>query len=184
MSGSPRLSDPPTAIDTATIDAAWLDVSKIPAARIPIEMERAGRDHHDLLEFILGSTEGMSAGVGELAGFIYVVIWRAFRAEARGPLGPVTGAAIQKALMANEKTLAVLDGLDPQSIDDATLTTLTSQPAMLRFVVDSIGEAEEDEAAPVSISPEEKGSLILLLKTAIDVLDQARNQAHHRSPLR
>jgi hypothetical protein len=66
-----------------------------------------------------------------------------------------------------------LDGTDPQQIDEAALERLTRQPAVFRYVIEAIAEAEEDENQPVSMSPEEKGSLILLLKTAIDALDEA-----------
>ena len=159
------------------INAAWLEVSKIPAPRIPMEMERAARAQPDLLAFILGSTEGMSAGVSELAGFIYVVIWRVFRAETQRGAPPVTSAAIQKKLEENEGRLGELDGVDPQSLDLTALRRLSAQPMMLRHVIDSIAEAEEDEAEPLQWSPEEKGSVILLLKTAIDVLDESRERA-------
>ena len=164
-------------IAVSTVDAAWEDVSKITVGRIPQEMERAARAQPELLSFILGSTEGMSAGVGELAGFIYIVLWRAFRAETSGPIGAARSVDIQRKLEENEKALESLDGLDPQSMDPGAVAKLTSQPALLSYVIDAIAEAEEDENEPVMMSPEEKGSLILLLKTAIDVLDDLRAQA-------
>ncbi|MEO8358469.1 MAG: hypothetical protein ABI672_00440 [Vicinamibacteria bacterium] len=165
-------------IPTSVVDQAWEDVAAIPLSKIPMEMEKAAREQPDLLAFILGATEGMTAGVGELAGFIYIVIWRAFRRETRGKRKPISGAAIQGKLMANEDALIALDGLDPQSSEAPSVESLTSQPALLQYVFEAIAEAEEDENQPVQMSPEEKGSLILLLKTAIDVLDDVRNEAN------
>ena len=58
-----------------------------------------------------------------------------------------------------------------------TIAGLTRQPAVFRYMIDAIVEAEEDEEDQVVMSPEEKGSVILLLKTAIDTLDEARERA-------
>lgn len=164
-------------IEEAVVDAAWREVSAIPKTRIAIEMGRASREQPELLAFILGSTEGMGAGVGELAGFTYFVIWRVFRGHSEGPMRKVTAGAIQRKLEENESSLARFDGTDPRTIDDARLKRLTPQPAVFRYMIESISEAEEDENEPVLMSPEEKGALVLLLKTAIDTLDDALERA-------
>lgn len=160
-------------IAASAVDATWQEVSRIPESRIPVEMGKAAREQPELLAFILGATEGMGPGVSELAGFIYFVAWRAFRGERSTAVKPVTAGAIQRMLERNEEELMSLDGTDPQRIDEAALARLTRQPALFRYVIEAIAEAEEDENHPVSMSPEEKGSLILLLKTAIDALDEA-----------
>jgi hypothetical protein len=165
-----------TEIEASIVDAAWQEVGRIRESRIPMEMGKASREQPELLAFILGSTEGMSPGVSELAGFIYFVIWRAFRAGSPGRIRPVTAGAIQRALERNEEELMSLDGTDPQQIDETAVARLTRQPAVFRYVIEAIAEAEEDENGPVAMTPEEKGSLILLLKTAIDTLDEARER--------
>ncbi len=165
-----------TGIDASVVDATWQDVGHMKDSRIPIEMGKAGREQPELQAFILGSTEGMGPGVSELAGFIYLVIWRVFRASSPGGMKPVTAGAIQRRLEQNEQALMSLDGTDPQQVDEATIARLTRQPAVFRYVIEAIAEAEEDENQPVAMSPEEKGSLILLLKTAIDTLDEARER--------
>ncbi len=164
------------ALEASMVDAVWQEVARLKESRIPMEMGKAGREQPELLAFILGSTEGMGRGVSELAGFIYMVIWRVFRAGSSGSMKPVTAGAIQRKLEHNERELMSLDGTDPGQIDEATLARLTRQPAVFRYVIEAIAEAEEDENEPVSMSPEEKGSLILLLKTAIDALDEARER--------
>ena len=93
---------------------------------------------------------------------------------------PVTAEAIQRRLEQNERELMSLDGTDPQQIDEGAIARLTSQPAVFRYVIEAIAEAEEDENEPVAMSPEEKGSLVLLLKTAIDTLDEARERGRGR----
>ena len=164
-------------IDASVVDTAWLEASQIKESRIPVEMGKAGREQPELLAFILGSTEGMGPGVSELAGFIYFVVWRAFRASSPGRMKTVTAGAIQRRLEQNEEELMSLDGTDPQQIDEGLIARLTRQPAVFRYVIEAISEAEEDEIDRVAMSPEEKGSLILLLKTAIDTLDEARERS-------
>lgn len=163
-------------IEASVVDATWQEVARIKESRIPVEMGKAGREQPELLAFILGSTEGMGPGVSELAGYIYFVIWRVFRASNSSRSKPVTAGAIQRMLERNEQELMSLDGTDPQQIDEAALARLTRQPAVFRYVIEAIAEAEEDENEPLAMSPEEKGSLILLLKTAIDTLDEARER--------
>ena len=93
---------------------------------------------------------------------------------------PVTAGAIQRMLEHNERELMSLDGTDPRQIDEASLARLTRQPAVLRYVIEALAEAEEDEDDQIVMSPEEKGSLVLLLKTAIDTLDEARERPGRR----
>ena len=164
-------------IEASVVDSVNADVSSIKPARIPQEMARASRGQPDLLAFILGATEGMSPGVSELAGYIYFVIWRVFHGENRGRMKPVTARAIQRKLEENEKSLSQFDGTDPQTIDAPLIARLTGQPAVFAFMIEAIVAAEEDEMEPVVMSPEEKGALILLLKTAIDTLDDACGEA-------
>jgi len=169
-----------TAIAASVVDEVWREVAGLKASRVPIEMARAGREQPELLAFILGATEGMGPGVSELAGYIYIVIWKVFRASLRGRMKEVTAGAIQRKLEQNEQELLSLDGTDPAQIDEAALARLTSQPAVFRYMIEAIAEAEEDEHDTVPMTPEEKGSLILLLKTAIDTLDDAREKDETR----
>jgi hypothetical protein len=164
-------------IEASVVEATGQDVARIKPSRIPIEMGRARSEQPDLLAFVLAATEGMGPGVSELAGFIYIVLWRAFRGDTRGKMKQVTAGAIQRRLEHNEQELMRLDGTDPQLVDDGAIAQLTRQPAAFRYVLESIARAEEDENEPVAMSPEEKGSLVLILKTAIDTLDEARADA-------
>ncbi len=168
-------------IEASAVDATWVEVEKVPDSRIQAEMARVSRDQPELLTFILGSAEGMGPGVSELAGLIFFVIWRVFRGETRGKMKPVTAAAIQRKLEQNERDLIRLDGMDPQAIDEATIAELTRQPAIFGSMLEAIASAQEDENEPLEISPEDKGSLILLLKTAIDTLDDARDEAQGKT---
>ncbi len=165
-------------IDESVIQATCAEIERLKPSRIPVEMARASREQPELVGFIMGSTEGMAPGVGELAGFIFFVIWRAFRRETKGALPPITSDAIQEALDRNERELARLDDLDPALVETVTFHQLTSQPALFRYMLETIAGAEEEPDQPLTIPPEDKAGVMILLITAIDVLDQARKAAH------
>lgn len=160
-------------IEDADVDSVCEDVAKLPPAKVPHEMERATREQPELLDFILGSTEGMSAGVGELSGFICYVIWRVFRANVTGPIPVITGEVLQRILVRNEEQMASLDESGLEGGGAAWVEQITPQPALLGYVVESLIVAEENDENPVRMEPEEKAALVLLLKTAIEALDEA-----------
>ena len=165
-------------IEDSAVDAVCQEVGRLAPWRIPIEMGKAGAAQPELLAFILESTEGMAPGVNELAGFIYFVVWRTFRRETKGELPKVTSDAIQKRLERNEQELARLDDVDIALIDTATYRQVTTQPALFRYMLETLAAAEENEDQPLAIPAEDKASLMILLMTAIDLLDEARDNAH------
>jgi hypothetical protein len=89
----------------------------------------------------------------------------------------VTAGAIERKLEENERNLGALDGTDPQTIDGAMIARLTGQPALFGYMIEAITAGEKEENESVVMSPEEEGSLVLLLKTALDTLDDAREES-------
>ncbi len=161
-------------IEPSAVEATIQEIERIPRSRIPNEMSKASREQPELLAFILGSTEGMGPGVSELAGFIYIVIWRTFRNNTKGRLKTVTSEEIQAKLRENEEAFARLGDADSPVFNEETLAQIASQPVLFGYILHAIQNAEEEEGNQLSISVEDKTALILLLKTATDVLDHAR----------
>lgn len=166
-----------TLIEDSAVDAMCADVERVPPSRIPAEMDKASRNQPELVAFLLGSTDGLAPGVSELTGFIYYVIWRTVCQETRGRLGPISSDAIQATLEKKERDLARLDDLDPALLDTTTFAQITRQPALFRYMLETIAATEEAEPHPLQIPPEDKASVIILLSTAIDLLDEARSVA-------
>ena len=54
---------------------------------------------------------------------------------------------------------------------------------MFRYMVEAIVEAPDDADDPVEMTAHESGTLFLVLKTAIDVLDGAREHARRHEGL-
>lgn len=169
-------------IGESVIEAAWDEVSNLAETRVPAEMERLTREQPDLITFVLAITDGMGARISEFAGFVTFVVWKVFRGETRGKLGRITSAAIQRRLEENEQALMSLDGAD-QDLDEAAIRRLTPQPMVFVSVLAAIAGAEEDEEQPLRLGEDDKGELILILKTVIDTLDDARNAAEAKARL-
>lgn len=167
-------------IDESVIEAAWDEVTSLSEPRVRVEMERLSREQPDLITFIFGATEGLGQRASEFAGFVTFVLWRIFRSETRGKLKRITSDAIQRKLEENEKSLMSLDDAG-QEIDEAAIRRLTPEPMVFVAVLAAIAAAEEEEEQPLVLSEDDKGELILLLKTAIDTLDDARNAADAKS---
>lgn len=64
------------------------------------------------------------------------------------------------------------------------LVQTSSEPAVFKYMVESIMEAPDDTEDPVAMTPHESGSLYLVLQTAIDLLHEAREGATSRRPRR
>jgi|JI8StandDraft_1071087.scaffolds.fasta_scaffold276856_2 hypothetical protein len=169
-------------IDQSVIEAAWDEVTTLPETRVRVEMERLSREQPDLISFIFATSDGLGQRTSEFAGFVTFVLWRIFRSQTRGKLEPITSAAIQRKLEENEKSLMSLDNAD-QEIDEAAIRKLTPQPMIFVAVLAAMAAAEEEEEQPLVLSEDDKGALILLLKTAIDTLDDARNAAESKARL-
>jgi len=64
-----------------------------------------------------------------------------------------------------------LEGVHEKFLDRIARVQLSAQPYVMRYVVETLMEAPEEQD-PVPLSDEDIGFLFLLLKTAVDVLDK------------
>lgn len=167
-------------ISESVIDAAWDEATSLSNARVPIEMERLTREQPDLITFVLSVTDGMGPRISEFAGFATFVTWKIFRNETAGRLKRITPSAIQRKIEENEEALSGLD--DPgEEIDEAMIRKITPQPMVFAAMLAALAAAEGDEEQPLTLGEDDKGELILILKTVIDTLDDARNAALGRA---
>jgi hypothetical protein len=168
-------------IGESVIEAAWDEVTNLSETRVRVEMERLTREQPDLITFILSAADGIGERVGEFAGFVTFVVWKIFRSQTRGTLKRITSDAIQRKLEENEQALMSLD--DSGEDDDAAIRKITPQPMVFAAVLAAMAAAEEEEEQPLVLNEDDKGELILLLKTAIDTLDDARKAAESKARL-
>jgi hypothetical protein len=103
---------------------------------------------------------------------MFLVIWQMFRRSSRRRMARIKGGAIERRLEQNERAFAKLEGSDPRFLERAALVQISRQPEVFKYVIEAIIEAPDDPDDPVRLTAEESGTLFLVLKTAIDVLDE------------
>jgi len=72
---------------------------------------------------------------------------------------------------ANERLMEGMEAAHDRFFERIARVQISSQPFVIKYVVDAIFEAPEDED-PVSLTDEDAGFLFLLLKTVIDALNK------------
>ena len=106
----------------------------------------------------------------ELFVFLGVVIWR-IMSQGDTPLPKVTEEIIDEAEDANFKMLEYLEGESEADFNETTENMLTNynQQEVLRYVLEAIMEEPEDD---FEIREDNKGMMMIYLKTVIDCLDR------------
>jgi hypothetical protein len=157
------------------VDATWQEVARFSPGQAGREMERAGQHQPDLLAFALEFTQDCRPPAHELAVYLYFVILRIFQKATSHPMRPIEPDKIQRRLEQNEELLARLEGAHPRFLERAALYEMSQQPAVVKYLVEAIMEAQQGDD-PVALDDEESGTLFLVLKTVVDLLDEARSQ--------
>jgi len=158
------------------VDTTWREVAGLSAGDARTELERAAKQQPDLFGFVFGFTQECRREAHELAVYLYFVIHRIFQKAARAKIRPIKASKILRRLQRNEELLLSLEKAHPLFFEKAALTEASGQPFVVRYLVEAIMEAPQADD-PVDLTEEETGTLFLALKTVIDVLDEARQQA-------
>jgi uncharacterized protein (DUF1778 family) len=158
-------------ISEELVTKTWQAMSSISPVQARMKMGEAGREQPELLAFVLGSVTECRPGAQELAVYLYFVIYRIFKNGAEQSLGPISAEKIELHLTRNEELLARLEPAHSRFLERAAQLETRAQPFVVKYLVDAIMEADEGEE-PVELTEEESGTLYLVLKTAIDVLDE------------
>jgi hypothetical protein len=138
-------------------------------------MKRAGMHQRHLLSFVVVFTEELRPEVHELAVFLYFVIYRIFHKATPGKIRPIKGSKIERCWERNEGLLAGLAEAHPRFLEKVVIDEAAGQPFVVKGLVEAIMSAPLGDD-PINLTEEESGTLYLVLKTVIDVLDDARGQ--------
>jgi hypothetical protein len=159
-------------IPEETVDDTWQDMSGYTEEEMFRQMGELGDDQPHLLAFISQFTQDLNEAAEGLTIYLFFVVYRMFRSTYGGDMPTVSPDEVIEAYEYNEK---VLEGLENASGDFWTATAreeMASQPHVVRYVVEALFEAPEDDELKDELSEEEEGYIFLLLKTVIDALDK------------
>jgi hypothetical protein len=153
------------------VEETWQEVALFTPAQSTKEMSKLGKTQPDLLSFVLQFSDELDQEVKELAVYMFFVIYRMFEKGYLKKIKRVYPKEIIKSYEDNEKLLENLEAAHDKFYERIAHVQLSGQPYVIQYVVDTLFEAPEKDD-PINLSEDDVGSVFLLLKTAIDILNK------------
>ncbi|MFQ6024636.1 MAG: hypothetical protein ACE5NW_18125 [Acidiferrobacterales bacterium] len=156
-------------IDEELVQASWKETARFSAPEARSEIEALGNNQPDLLAFVSRYLDDVSAEAKELGVYLLLVIYRMFDKAGRKERKQVSAEQVSDAYNRNEALLMRLEGAHDRFYERAATA---SQPHVMKYLVDALtqfGEAPGD----ATLDEEEIATLFLVLKAAVDALDEA-----------
>ena len=136
--------------------------------------KQCSKDQEELTGFVLDFTSDVGTQALGLALYVHLVVAQAFH-RSRAKFRKVKPGEIMRAWKDN---FAIVNELKAKGHTHAPFvfpTNLTSEPAVLQYVVDAL--TEHDESDPISITDEEFWRALQVLKTCCDCMHDAGTNA-------
>lgn len=154
------------------VEETWQEVSGLTTDQIVKAMGRVSKSQPRLLDFMMEFVQDLDNEVKELAIYMFFVIVRIFQKSTPKTIKKISTQKIIKCYEKNEDLIQSLEGVHEKFFDRIARVQLSSQPWVMKYVVETLFEAPE-EADPVELTEEDTGFLFLLFKTVVDLLDKA-----------
>ncbi|MFH1992701.1 MAG: hypothetical protein ABIK98_09880, partial [Pseudomonadota bacterium] len=132
-------------ISEELVEETWQEVALFSAARAGKEMTKVGKNQADLLAFIFELTEDLDQQVKELALYMFFVIYQTFQKGYGKKIKRITADQIIECYEDNEKLVESLETAHDRFYDRIARVQVSAQPYVLKYVVDTLFEAPEDE---------------------------------------
>ncbi len=155
------------------MEQIWREVSSFAPAHGRKEMMKAGKNQPDLLAFMMEFTQDVDARARELAIYMFFVVHRMFQKSSAKKLRKISAEEIIECYESNEKLIERLEGTHEKFFERVARVEVSRQPYVMKYVVETLIEAPEEEEDPVELTEDDVGYLFLLLKTVVDLLDKA-----------
>ena len=161
-----------TPVDEQLVEMTWKEVAAFSPARARQEMLRLGKKQPNLLAFVTTYLDELHPEAKELGVYVFFVVYRMFEKAERGKVKRISAKRVSDAYDRNETLLMKLEGAHDRFFERVAGVEVSSQPHVMKYVVDTLmefGEAPDD----VVLTDDEIGTLFLVLKTAVDALGEA-----------
>ena len=157
-------------IPDALVEETWQEMGSWSDEDVRRLMKRIARTQGPLLVFVMTLTEHLSAGAKQLALYLFAMIQRMFW-KTPGRVRRARPTEIEAAYERNLEFLSRFENADERFLEGAASSMDLSQPFVMKYLVEALIEAPEEDD-PIVLSEEETGELFLILKTVIDTLDK------------
>ena len=132
--------------------------------------KQCGKNQEELAGFVLGFTSDLGPEALGLALYVHLVVAQAFH-RSYAKFRKVKPGKVMSAWKDNFAVVNELKAAGHTCAPFAFPTTLSSEPAVLQYVVDAM--TESDEADPISITDDQFWRTLQVLKTYCDCMHDA-----------
>jgi hypothetical protein len=167
-------------ISQELVDETWQAFAGFSSARARKESIKVNKNQPNLLAFMMEFTRDLDQEVQELAIYMFYVVCRMFQKSSKKSLKRISPEEIINCYEKTERFIESLEGAHERFLERIAETQLSGQPYVMKYVVEALMEAPEEED-PVALSEEDTGYLFLLLKTVVDLLDKTMKSSLKKS---
>ncbi len=166
-------------ISERTVEQTWQTVADLAPDAAATEMMSFASQQPHLLGFVTAFLEELQDDAREMGTYLLFVVYKMFENSTAEEIPMVQPDAIKDQYEANQELLLDMetDADDELALEDLAYLESSKHPWVFRYVTEALLESDDDlpEEERFSLSEGEFGEVMMLLKTAIDVLDKATN---------
>ena len=151
------------------VEKTWQKVAEFTPGRANKEMLAMGKNQPDLLAFLMAYTGDFQQEVKELAIYIAFVVYKMF-IDSSGKIPRISSKEIMARYNENIHFMESLEGAHEKFIDRFASVQSSKQPYVMKYVLEVLMEDAEEDG--IDLTEESIGSLFILFKTEIEVLDK------------
>lgn len=161
------------AISEAMVEETWMEMVRLPSEEAQNQVQGVWKRQPELMQFLMELTEELDEGASGLAFYLFFVIVRMFEKAYGEAVQKVMAEEILESFEANQVLLEKLARVNESFLEKLSEPALWDQPYVLRYMVEALMEASENQEDPIELSEQEFGYLFLILKTVIDALHRS-----------
>jgi hypothetical protein len=157
-------------LSEALVEKTWQQVAEFTPDRASKEMHTMGKNQPDLLAFLMAYTDDLQQEAKELAMYIAFVVYKMFL-DSGVKIPKISGKKIMARYDENARLIESLEGAHENFIDRIAGVQVSKQPYVMGYVLEALMEDAEEDG--IDLTEEDIGSLFILFKTEIEVLDKS-----------
>ena len=143
-------------------------------------MIKVNKNQPNLLAFMMEFTRDLDQEVKELAIYMFYVVCRMFQKSSKKGLKRISPEEIINCYEKTEHLIESLEGAHERFFERIAEVQLSEQPYVMKYVVETLMEAPEEEY-PIVLTEDDIGYLFLLFKTVVDLLDKTTSSSLKKS---
>jgi len=153
------------------VEETWQEVASFSPDQMRKGMTKLSRGQPYLTAFMMEFVQDLEQEVKELAVYMFFVVYQMFQKSFERKIKRISAENIIDCYEQNENLMQGMEGIHEKFFERISRVQLSGQPYVLKYVVETLIEAPEEED-PIELTEEDVGFLFLLLKTVVDVVDK------------